>query len=123
MAKKLEALDGSDLAADNTRSRFIAIKEQQAEIAKHELNVLWTDYFKPNHLEQHPQLWEIVLERRAPVLTDEARGQRRRVRAAARPHQGDPRDLLGLEGSQRRPVLPRGVAERLERGRCNSALC
>ena len=60
MARKLVALpEGGDLAAANTRSRFIAIKEQQAELAKHELNVLWTDYFKPEHLEAQPQLGEI----------------------------------------------------------------
>lgn len=58
MARKINALEGDDLATDNTRARFISIKEQQAELAKHELNVLWTDYFKPEHLEQHPKLWE-----------------------------------------------------------------
>ncbi|HUF05486.1 MAG TPA: superoxide dismutase, Ni [Aridibacter sp.] len=40
----------------NTMSRFIAIKEEQAQIAKDELLILWTDYFKPNHLEKHPDL-------------------------------------------------------------------
>ena len=61
MARKLDALpaDGHDLATENTRSRFIAIKEQQAELAKHELNVLWTDYFKPEHAEANPMLWEV----------------------------------------------------------------
>ena len=57
MEKKLAALgDASDLAADNTRSRFIAIKEQQADLAKKELNILWHDYFKPEHLEKFPDL-------------------------------------------------------------------
>lgn len=60
MSRKLADLgDGSDLATNNTRSRYIAIKEQQAELAKHELNVLWTDYFKPPHVAEHPQLGEI----------------------------------------------------------------
>jgi nickel superoxide dismutase len=40
----------------NTLSRYIAIKEEQAHIAKTELLVLWTDYFKPVHLEQYPDL-------------------------------------------------------------------
>ncbi len=57
MAKKLVDLgDGRDLAAENTRSRFIAIKEEQAQIAKQELLILWTDYFKPPHLEANPGL-------------------------------------------------------------------
>ncbi len=57
MAKKLVDLgDGQDLATENTRSRYIAIKEEQAEIVKRELNILWHDYFKPPHLEAYPDL-------------------------------------------------------------------
>ncbi len=58
MTKKILALnpgDGSHATA-NSLSRFIAIKEEQAHLAKTELLVLWTDYFKPNHLEQFPEL-------------------------------------------------------------------
>ena len=40
------------------RTRAILIKEQRAELVKHHLWVLWTDYFKPNHLEAHPDLHE-----------------------------------------------------------------
>ena len=40
----------------NTVGRYVTIKEEQAELAKHELLVLWTDYFKPVHLEQFPDL-------------------------------------------------------------------
>ncbi len=57
MTKKLVDLgDGHDLASENTRSRYIAIKEEQAEIVKRELNILWHDYFKPPHLESYPDL-------------------------------------------------------------------
>ncbi len=56
MTKKLIALEVSDLASENTRSRFIAIKEEQAQLAKAELLILWTDYFKPLHLEANPDL-------------------------------------------------------------------
>lgn len=57
MTKKLLDLnnDGS-VAAQNTFSRFVAIKEEQAQLAKDELLILWTDYFKPAHLEQFPDL-------------------------------------------------------------------
>ncbi len=48
--------DAHDLASENTRSRYIAIKEEQAEIVKRELNILWHDYFKPPHLETYPDL-------------------------------------------------------------------
>ena len=40
----------------NTTARYIAIKEQQAHLAKEELLVLWTDYFKPKHLDAYPDL-------------------------------------------------------------------
>jgi nickel superoxide dismutase len=40
----------------NTLSRYVSIKEEQAHLAKAELLVLWTDYFKPHHLEQYPNL-------------------------------------------------------------------
>ena len=63
MTKKLlalEAPDPSDTAAFtaylNTFSRYTAIKEEQAHLAKDELLVLWTDYFKPEHLEAFPDL-------------------------------------------------------------------
>ena len=57
MEKKIAALgEGNDPASVNSRTRFIAIKEQQAELVKHELMVLWHDYFKPEHLEKYPDL-------------------------------------------------------------------
>ena len=57
MEKKIAALgDGQDAATANTRGRFIAIKEQQAELTKKELDILWHDYFKPEHLEKNPDL-------------------------------------------------------------------
>ncbi len=60
MEKKLAALPGDNsLATENTRSRFIAIKEQQAELVKRELDILWHDYFKPEHLEKYPNLHDV----------------------------------------------------------------
>ena len=56
MTKKILAIEGNDVAAQNTMSRYIQIKEEQAHLAKTELLVLWTDYFKPQHLEQYPDL-------------------------------------------------------------------
>lgn len=56
MTKKLLDLDMSADGAHNTFSRFVAIKEEQAELVKRELNILWHDYFKPEHLEANPEL-------------------------------------------------------------------
>ena len=41
------------------RTRCLIIKEQRSELVKHHLWVLWTDYFKPPHLEKHPQLHQL----------------------------------------------------------------
>ncbi len=38
------------------RARCIGIKEERAELTKKHLDVLWHDYFKPEHLEQFPEL-------------------------------------------------------------------
>ena len=43
----------------NTASRYISIKEEKAHIAKEELLIVWSDYFKPVHLEAHPDLHDV----------------------------------------------------------------
>jgi len=65
MTKKMLALeapkedDAQSMASyHNTMARFATIKEEQAQLAKKELLVLWTDYFKPEHLEKFPNLHE-----------------------------------------------------------------
>ncbi|CAM5407215.1 superoxide dismutase, Ni [Streptomyces sp. URMC 127] len=42
------------------RTRALIIKEQRAELAKHHVSVLWSDYFKPPHFEKYPQLHQLV---------------------------------------------------------------
>ena len=41
------------------RQRCVLIKEQRADLVKHHLWVLWTDYFTPEHLEAHPELHQL----------------------------------------------------------------
>jgi nickel superoxide dismutase len=41
------------------RTRALIIKEQRAELVKHHLWVLWTDYFKPAHFEKYPNLHQL----------------------------------------------------------------
>jgi nickel superoxide dismutase len=48
--------DSSDPAF---QTRAIVIKEERADLVKHHLWVLWTDYFKPDHLAKYPQLHEL----------------------------------------------------------------
>jgi nickel superoxide dismutase len=40
------------------KERAVAIKEERANMVKEHLWVLWTDYFKPEHLEKYPELHE-----------------------------------------------------------------
>ncbi|EFF93028.1 MULTISPECIES: superoxide dismutase, Ni [Streptomyces] len=42
------------------RVRAIVIKEQRAELAKHHVSVLWSDYFKAPHFEKYPQLHQLI---------------------------------------------------------------
>lgn len=61
MTKKLLDLDleNGDEQTHNTFARFVLIKEEEAEAAKHDILVLWTDYFKPQHLSDHPDLHDL----------------------------------------------------------------
>ena len=52
-----EKFQGSD--DDEFRARAVSIKEVRATLVKEHLWVLWTDYFKPEHLEKHPNLHEL----------------------------------------------------------------
>ena len=38
------------------KNRCVHNKEERAELVKHHLDVLWHDYFKPEHLEKYPDL-------------------------------------------------------------------
>lgn len=43
----------------NMLVRRIAVKEEHAQTCKRELLVLWTDFFKPEHLEKYPNLHDM----------------------------------------------------------------
>jgi len=52
-----EKYQGSD--DEVFRDRCILIKEERADLVKHHLWVLWTDYFKPEHAQKYPQLHQL----------------------------------------------------------------
>ena len=65
LTQKMEALAPPDMQSGdkqalltfaNTLDRMVMVKEQHAELCKRELLILWTDYFKPPHLERWPDL-------------------------------------------------------------------
>jgi nickel superoxide dismutase len=66
---------------DEFKARCLVIKEQRANLVKEHLWVLWTDYFKPEHVETYPQLhelfWNATKEAgNAKKATDPAQGQK-----------------------------------------------
>lgn len=74
------------LAYKNSVNRFIAVKEAHAELCKRELLLLWTDYFKPEHLallpDLHERIWEaakLCSKNKQQVSLDLARELRARV--------------------------------------------
>jgi nickel superoxide dismutase len=58
MVEKITALDktATDFTTRGNFVRMVMVKEQHAEICKKELQVLWSDYFKPEHVEKFPKL-------------------------------------------------------------------
>ncbi|MEU4208937.1 superoxide dismutase, Ni [Streptomyces sp. NPDC026206] len=61
-AESVKAVQEKYLANEDPhfRARATVIKEQRAELAKHHVSVLWSDYFKPPHFEKYPQLHQLV---------------------------------------------------------------
>lgn len=43
-------------------SRLTKVKEEHSELVKHEVRLLWGDYFKDEHLEKHPDLHDLVFK-------------------------------------------------------------
>ncbi len=51
---------GSTAEFINGMARLIAIKEEHAELVKHEIRIIWGDFIKQNHLDEYPQLNGLV---------------------------------------------------------------
>ena len=67
--------------AESYQARCLLIKEARADLVKEHLWVLWTDYFKPEHLEKYPTLhetfWKATKEAgEAKRSQDPAQGQK-----------------------------------------------
>lgn len=55
-----EANSENAVALHNVRTRAVLSKEEEAEKVKHEIRVIWGDYFKPPLVEKHPGVHELV---------------------------------------------------------------
>lgn len=70
MNQLIEGLDAAGSTAEEQAahsaaiSRYVTVKEEHAELCKRELRILWGDYFKPDHLQQvpdlHDQFWNAM---------------------------------------------------------------
>ncbi len=88
-AESVKAVQEKYQASDDEvfRQRAVLIKEERADMVKHHLWVLWTDYFKPNHLEKYPNLHDLFWQ------ATKAAGD---AKKSLDPSQGE--KLLGLIG-------------------------
>ncbi|MEU6240084.1 superoxide dismutase, Ni [Streptomyces sp. NPDC047024] len=82
-AESVKAIQEKMAANDDPhfQIRATVIKEQRAELAKHHLDVLWSDYFKPPHFDSYPELQNLLNEAvkslsAAKASTDPATGQK-----------------------------------------------
>jgi len=81
--KILQKLEGQD---DPTfRTRALDIKEERADLVKHHLDVLWHDYFKPEHESKVPNLHQLFWD---------AAKQASKVKASIDPADGE--ELLAM---------------------------
>ncbi len=56
MVEKILELKGMELEQRNSFVRMVQVKEEHAQKCKQEILILWTDYFKDEHLAKFPDL-------------------------------------------------------------------
>ncbi len=56
MVEKILELKGTELQQRNDFVRMVYVKEEHAQLCKSQILILWTDYFKEEHLEKFPDL-------------------------------------------------------------------
>lgn len=56
MTEKILELKGMELVDRNNFVRMVHVKEEHAQKCKQEILILWTDYFKEEHLAKFPDL-------------------------------------------------------------------
>ena len=107
----LRIIEKHDASDDKLfRARCIHVKEERAELVKHHLDVLWHDYFKPEHLEKHPGLHETFWKATKQASQGEAVDGCRRGQGAAAHDRLGRRDVEddrrpGEDARQRTPGL------------------
>lgn len=81
MTEKIAALDvkGEKTDEHNNFIRMVVTKEKHAQLAKDQIYILWSDYFKPEHLQKIPDLHDTMWQTakqcskvKQSISTDEA---------------------------------------------------
>lgn len=75
MMQKINQLPTENPTVNDRNSfvRMVKVKEEHAEICKREVLILWTDYFKEEHLEKFPDLHDLVWKT-TKLCSDNKRG-------------------------------------------------
>lgn len=75
MVQKINQLSRENPTVNDRNSfvRMVSVKEEHAELCKKEILILWTDYFKDEHLEKFPELHELVWKT-AKLCSENKRG-------------------------------------------------
>jgi nickel superoxide dismutase len=60
MVSLIDGIEGDDTEARNKFNRCVRVKDEHAEKVKREVQVIWSDYFKPEHLTSYPDLHDKV---------------------------------------------------------------
>jgi nickel superoxide dismutase len=60
MADLLAAHKDMDAESINSMNRYVAVKEEHAEICKREIRVIFGDYIKKEHIDKYPELPELT---------------------------------------------------------------
>ena len=60
MVELIGGIEGTDVEAQNKFARCVRVKEEHAEKVKREVQIIWSDYFKPEHVEKYPDLHDKV---------------------------------------------------------------
>lgn len=62
MVQKINELPKQNPTLNDRNSfvRMVMVKEEHAELCKREILILWTDYFKEEHLEKFPDLHNLI---------------------------------------------------------------
>ena len=115
MVELINGLEGNDTATRNKFSRCVTVKEQHAEKVKKEVQVIWSDYFKPEHLEAipdlHTKVWNLLKlagKNKQNVDADGGRRPRRRDAGVQRPLLVD--EEVATTTPDASPPLGRGAA-------------